>query len=747
MSGGYGGQIADPGLLGALPLRDHDRTRAPHERLVLLGARSKRDSGDPFEPIEFDDPATTYADIMGALLWEAGSRECGGWGFQSSATITGGAAGGKTKQRGAGGPGQVLPLRRQGEADDRFQPKSPRWPAGLVGFPGGWTLTMGAGSEEYSQEEIPHPDFLGLVDPNLAGDPQLGTVVWDLDAQNGLHPRRWARLQSAWSVQDMRGHRCGGGGPALALQLGPSRLDHVDGYLPMVDHGSGEVGYAAHERGGPLTLNGGACTHVAGQDPDGNTFRPVHAHIETLWSSAFGCAPMFFESSPWQRTVPDKKDGGLWHRVHLRLNREIHHLWCGGAYPGRWEWQVKVPLAIVFAEDDKGDPDEEGEGEDLISTGGTEGRPVTGTTGRPVTGTGGSPGGLVSTGSGTGLPVGDSPGELVVSPPGESPTAGEIQDVLDDIALPIGDLLPPGYDLPPRPSRPVTGSSSPGGRGTYAGETPLNDHAGLYEPAWAHGTNCTFFPCFGGIAYPTAEGEVALGGALAPTGEEIQGTLTSSPRPGNLTGIALGDGTSDGWSYVDIPACEWKGASEGGFLLHSPAVPTGEIMGGRYDPCRGGKTAAATSSIYVPAGVASLEFSHPRTGLRTLVACGGQIAQGADGEGVKIESRDDAGDLTGTKIEVKEDEVLVYGSAFKFNDVDVSPGSAGWYGVGGTGEDGAVTETGDASYGATMNFTTWDDGGYTVHPNANNPLAILATGTITHDGKFGTSGRGYVEPA
>src|SRR3990167_10731904 len=118
----------------------------------------------------------------------------------------GGFGGGQGGGGGGGGGNLWLPIRYAGGApDDRYLPKAPSYPALMKGaLPKGWTCTITAGTEEYSQQETCHPDWLNaVIAVNKAGDPTAGTLVYDLEDDGSLG--RSARLQSLLSVQEIGG--------------------------------------------------------------------------------------------------------------------------------------------------------------------------------------------------------------------------------------------------------------------------------------------------------------------------------------------------------------------------------------------------------------------------------------------------------------------------------------------------------------------------------------------------------------
>lgn len=130
---------------------------------------------------------------------------------------------------------RVLPVGSSAfTADTRFaelgaalSPLAPRFPAGTPGV-------VLASTNENRQEELFLPTSTGLVAVNKAGDPSLGSLVYDLTEKDALDPERFARLHSLMRVVlpipegDRVGARHDESG-VLALQFGKAGRDNLAG--------------------------------------------------------------------------------------------------------------------------------------------------------------------------------------------------------------------------------------------------------------------------------------------------------------------------------------------------------------------------------------------------------------------------------------------------------------------------------------------------------------------------------------
>ena len=429
---------------GWWPLQHHDPSFNISDRRHMGAARIRAPEGDNEAPA-----AGTYGDISGGLfsqLAAPGDREHLHTWHMTGAGVVRRSGGKGTKARSSAG--WSLVRRAPYVPDERFLPHSPPAPSWSKWTPpAGWTALVSASTEEKSQEEELHPDFWGLVAVNRAGDPECGSVVYDLTDENEPDPERYARLQSAWTVVNLDPGGCKITGRGLAQNIGRGgRKDGGPGYWLLMDHDHREVGIGSAVSGapGPVTLGDGACVHNIGADADGRTVRPGHldARHLVIWPGVAD-GPWMFEDAGFQ---PVQADGDYWLRGHIRFDREQFHNVCGNAYAGKWSVQVAVPFYI-----DKPPPPDPPPPPPPWDWWERERKPPPPITGgdplppkRPRTGDGfiGSP---VETGDGrprTGDGFVGSPGDLVVTSTGDDDvvqlaTEGSVLRFLDDGRAPV----------------------------------------------------------------------------------------------------------------------------------------------------------------------------------------------------------------------------------------------------------------------------------------------------------------------
>jgi hypothetical protein len=334
-------------------LQHHDATFGLPDRRQMVAGRIGAAVGDNITPA-----AGTLGDIQGGMLWveaSAGDRD-----YLHSWFMTGAPAVNVDGAAGDGIPGGTISsdpvswlptLDANLTVDSRYVgkviPAAPSWWDGV--WPVGWTAEIGVGTEEYSQEEIYHPDFWGLVAVNRAGNPKAGTQVFDLDTDGA--PDRHAHLQSILSLLTLDVETDNGlpVGTFLALQLGPARIEETPGGLLMVDHEHGEIGCGRVDQGGPFTTGRTFCQHSnLGDDEDGNDVQPLHLAAGdgdpcgTMWLFPdVGDGPMLFDSAPYEAVTEPSGDDD-WREVVLRFDSERAHSLGGNSYTGVWAWQVNV---------------------------------------------------------------------------------------------------------------------------------------------------------------------------------------------------------------------------------------------------------------------------------------------------------------------------------------------------------------------------------------------------------------------
>jgi hypothetical protein len=313
---------------------------------------SAPEPGKPTIPPEAVDPTVTQTRDPGATTGSGSptgpTRERGNGGDNiGGGTRTRDGDGGdpsdggtRTRPKGDG----WLPARKGAwEPDSRYTAKSPSKPAWVDGciLPKGWTGTVSAGTEEFSQAEFLHPDFWGLVAVNHAGNPAAGTPVWDLTEAGEPDSARRARLQSLVSVVNFPGSIAGLSGPTLALQLGGGKADGVGGHACFVDHGLGVIGIGRYDAGGPFLIPP-VCQHHLGSDVDGYGVRPIHLPTHALFFGSGGDAPLAFSDEPY---VPAK---ALTHptEVYLRNDPTVGHK--AGVTGGQGLWRLQTTCAFYI---------------------------------------------------------------------------------------------------------------------------------------------------------------------------------------------------------------------------------------------------------------------------------------------------------------------------------------------------------------------------------------------------------------
>ena len=330
---------------GWWPLQHHDPAFHVSDRRHMGAVRIH-----PAEGTNDSPGRQTYGDLSGGLLTKLardGDREHLHTWHMTGAGVVNRRDGG-TRVVGAPAQGWYLVRSEPYVADDRFRPHNPPAPSWSRFVPAqGWTATVTASTEEQSQQEELHPDFWGLIAVNKAGDPEIGSPVYDLTDANEPDPARFARLQSAWTVLNLDPGGCSITGRALAQNVGRGgRKDGGPGYWMLCDHDHREVGIGSGATGrpGPITLGDGACVHGLGTDADGR--RLVPGHLDTrhlvIWPG-LADGPWMFEPEGFQPVQPD---GDYWLRGHIRFDREQFHNVCGNAYAGKWSVEVAVPFFI-----------------------------------------------------------------------------------------------------------------------------------------------------------------------------------------------------------------------------------------------------------------------------------------------------------------------------------------------------------------------------------------------------------------
>ncbi len=193
------------------------------------------------------------------------------------------------------GKHQMLPVLGDGwEADDRFKglevtlpPDYPKMPKGVYGI-------AIAGTHEYEQKSLFFPTETRLFAVNVAGDPRMGSMVYDLDDEFRVDKDRGAPLQSAFRVLK----EPIGGANAIAIQLGQSGCtDTEGGYVYDVGQGGEPAGKGTQveqelpyviaqlsvNKGGFIDVGSSDDKHENGADADGTKINKAHISTKALF--------------------------------------------------------------------------------------------------------------------------------------------------------------------------------------------------------------------------------------------------------------------------------------------------------------------------------------------------------------------------------------------------------------------------------------------------------------------------------
>ena len=201
-----------------------------------------------------------------------------------------------------------------------------------IKFPDGNLGIILSSSDERKQEDIYHPTNPMLVAVNVNGDPEMGTLVWDLNEQNEYDSERWARLQSIFRVIKEPFKAAN----SIAIQLGPAGQSDSGGGL-FTDLGDGgnvqineiAIGHGSYSQGGPFHVGHVNDKHRKGTDWDDNPINSLHIwHRFNLYKSKREDGPLRIETYQ-----PPDKD----------LNKKIpvHFGWDDGAQDWAW-WTTSV---------------------------------------------------------------------------------------------------------------------------------------------------------------------------------------------------------------------------------------------------------------------------------------------------------------------------------------------------------------------------------------------------------------------
>lgn len=691
---------------GIWVLQHHDPSFTVAGRRRLSAAR--------LLPAEGDNPFVitgTQGDIQGALLWLEAPALRGflhSWWFTGPGVVAingagGSGAAGSGSRPGnrapSGGAGMNLwePIRRAGGFPDmRYTPKALVLPAQFRGvLPKGWTGTASAGSDETSQQETVHPDWLNiLLAVNKAGDPKAGTAVSDLNADGS--PGRWAHLQSIFSVQEIAGAR------VIGIQNGKGgRLDGKDGYLLFVDHDTKAVGWGSQHRGGPFMVPK-SCPHTHGDkaDADGNRVTVVHLWTGTnFFQTPARDGPLLFTGLDYE---PEELASG--HRVRVDCVFDPAR--------GVWRWQgytpwydpppfdppppdppplhkpdphERFPKPVDPPPVEKPDPwDDPPPG---YETGGTP-------TGDPplTTGGGGLPGGGGETANGTGNG----------QPLDDSDLGGNSDDILDETSDPSDpdDIL------------------DETGFGAGTGVNFIGEDGD--RPVTPTSSNCVQLPNVIFKATATSVGQASLEGAVPGSANAAtQKAFNDSPQVGHLHGWAQGTGQWDGFANYAHNGAKGFAKAAGGIAALPPDVALWQVLAGIAE------TASPLLFALAP-GLAKLAFGTPS------IATGGVVS------GVVVEGTA-AGELIAS---------VVDSTGTVTSTTDLMAGGGGspnpLWGDASLGDETITTGTNVDDDGLLQYTTLTLEGTSTLYATAGQELRVVGTGLLTLEStsRLGAPGRG-----
>lgn len=705
--------IADWRSHGFLPLQHHDTSFSVAGRLRPAAVRV-----GPDNPSEYDySPcAGSYGDISGGMLWKVVGTERQSlhtWFLTGAGVVN--SKGSPTPPKGLvsktrGSAGGWLPIRTApATPDTRFEAKNPQ-PAIPVQLPKGHTGIVTVGTEEYSQQETLHPDWLNyLIAVNEAGDPACGTEVYDLDATGALDPTLHAKLQTLLSV--VTGPAVGG--PGLALQLGKAgNQDGASADLPFMDYTTSEVAFGSHRKGGPL-LTGKGCRHTIGKDHKGRTVKPLHLWCgSNFWSTPAFCGPFLFESVEYPKTMefPILVD------CHIKFDAKLG-AWRVHSSSHFYEPPPKKPPPKPKPPKPPKKPPEDGPPVPWQEDGPPPflqppapepiGFLPGGPTGSPV------PAGTEDSIFGPEFdPVdGTTFGDPTTSDGGASPGGESIfdDDFTTDGGTQFGSITGPG--------QPITNGDG-------------------QEPSYPGSPFCMEFPNIIFKATATALGQPNIAGSAG------QGTLSSTdlstaqgaPQTGHISGYATGDGTWGGMQTTMVPGYSATPiAAAGGAVFLPPSVTVGQALG---EPGLAPVAGTPHASLAFPDGYSSTfygpisrdpDVGPVKDGVRVEGDGAGAVdftyvdPTGADGATITIDPKNGA--ITGAT-------GLESGLGAAYDTGDESDGDV---------TIGANTEETNPQYG---NLTI--DAGFSLTAPSGTPLYVRATGDVQIDGTLGGPGLGPI---
>ncbi len=305
----------------------------------------------------------SVGDVILGLLWPnktgKGGRAIPAWGW-GWPTIT---------QKGSKG----LPIKDDTwTADERFKELDLSTPPGTTcvqKYPNeifGITLD---GSDEDRQDQLFFSLDGRLICVNFAGDPDMGSIVADLDADDKIDPDRCVRIQSNWRITTPR-KGClpifNNKDNCLAWQLRASEQDGLLGhgayyanvgaqFIKALTKGPNDQncgigvgipvgvraqGQASWNMSGQWHPGWKDDKHQLGETGDGEQIHSGHNSTLAYYSNpngGIGDGPLDFEELPPPKVSNPKK----WHRVHLRWDCNPVHDFVCGPRDGKWRWYGK----------------------------------------------------------------------------------------------------------------------------------------------------------------------------------------------------------------------------------------------------------------------------------------------------------------------------------------------------------------------------------------------------------------------
>lgn len=354
--------------IGFLALQDHGWQQAGvslDQRITLMGVRALDRDRDEYPVGYYNYEAGTIGDIIGSNLWQSSAvttsgssssnaegRELHGWRFtpwpvktiefkdpMKPTTQAGLRGGGHC--RGAEVPAgniHMLPIRDgQWGIDPRFQKKpvnfAPGLPKPAVGTHG---IVVSADNEGQQDDLFFSMETGRMIAVNWAGDPSMGSLVADLNANSEVDPDRVARLQSAFRViKTKKAKGCVNFvDNVIALQMGPSGCGDATGGIVWDTKTGGVLGQ--NMGSGPLTVGDPKeDKHKLSVDEDGHHINSAHISTNAyFFMDNIYDAPLKFDSRWGGASVGQES-----FEVYLEYDEDWQHAHKCGLREGIWRWR------------------------------------------------------------------------------------------------------------------------------------------------------------------------------------------------------------------------------------------------------------------------------------------------------------------------------------------------------------------------------------------------------------------------